>query len=386
MSRVWWRVTGLVAAREWRARTRPRSFRIVTALLMLAVAAAVVVPRLTSGSESIKKVGIVGSDQTAAKAVQLTGSVVGSKVRVIPVTDPESARRQLRKGSLDVVLIPGREVLIKQQPAVGLGSDTATLANALAQLSRRASTPPEPKALPVRALTPPPGSLTPRITGMVVLILIYVLIFVYGQRIAQGVGDEKQSRVAEVLLATVQPTQLLTGKVIGMGLVALAQVATMLVVFLGSGLAVGSSLIHGATGGVVAFGALWFILGYAFYCTAFGAIGSLLSRSGDAANATFPMMIPMIVAYSMSFSVLFGDASTFFRILAFIPLTAPMAMPTLYAIGAASTLEITISVAITIIATVAMARLGGMIYGRAIMRTGARVRLREVLGSGENPT
>jgi ABC-2 type transport system permease protein len=213
-----------------------------------------------------------------------------------------------------------------------------------------------------------------------VIILIYLLIFVYGQRIAQGVGDEKQSRVVEVLLATLRPTQLLTGKVIGIGLVALGQVAAALVVFVVLGLAVGSDVVKGASGGVVAIGALWFVLGYAFYCTAFAAAGSLLSRSSDAANVSFPLAIPLIAAYGISFSVLFGDVTTFYRVLAFLPPTAPVAMPTVYAVGAASALDIVISALITAAATIGMTWLGGLIYQRAIMRTGERVRLRQVLG------
>jgi ABC-2 type transport system permease protein len=215
---------------------------------------------------------------------------------------------------------------------------------------------------------------------MGVIIVIYILILIYGQRITQGVGDEKQSRVVEVLLATLRPTQLLTGKVIGIGLVALAQVAAALVVFIGLGLAVGSDVVRGASAGVVGIGALWFVLGYAFYCTAFAAVGSMISRSSDAANVSFPVMIPLVAAYAISFSVLFGDVGTFYRVLAFLPPTAPVAMPTVYAVGAASALDIVVSAAITVVATIGMAWVGGLIYGRAIMRTGERVRLRQVLG------
>jgi ABC-2 type transport system permease protein len=177
-----------------------------------------------------------------------------------------------------------------------------------------------------------------------------------------------------------RPTQLLTGKVIGIGLVALGQVAAALAVFVVLGLAVGSDLVHGASGGVVAVGALWFVLGYAFYCTAFAAAGSLLSRSSDAANVAFPIAIPLIAAYAISFSVLFGHVSGFYRVLGFLPPTAPVAMPTLYAVGAASAAGIVVSAVITAAATIGMTWVGGLVYQRAIMRTGERVRLKQVLG------
>jgi ABC-2 type transport system permease protein len=374
-------MTWLVARREMRARMRARSARIFTAILLLAVAAAVVIPALVSGGGGAKRVGVLGGDASLTRTVRLAGRVLDTPVRAVPVRDLAAARAGLEDGSLDAVLVGGREVLVKQRAAQGVDSAGETGARVLAQLAATGGKlPQQPAALPIRALEPPPPSLTPRLTGMGVIVLIYLLIFVYGQRIAQGVGDEKQSRVVEVLLATLRPTQLLSGKVIGVGLVALGQVAAALVVFLGLGLAVGSDLVRGASGGVVAVGALWFVLGYAFYCTAFAAAGSLLSRASDAANVAFPLAIPLIAAYAISFSVLFGHVSGFYRVLAFLPPTAPVAMPTLYAVGAASAAGIVISAALTVAATIGMSRLGGLIYQRAIMRTGERVRLKQVLG------
>jgi ABC-2 type transport system permease protein len=380
VSRGWWRMTWLVAQHELRARTRAKSARVFTAILLVAVAAAVVIPALVSGGGA-KRVGVVGGDTAALRrTVKLAGRVLDRDVQAVPLPSVAAGRTGLRDGSLEAVLVDGREVLVKQRAAEGVSSDSETGARVLAQLAATGGKlPVQPSALPIRALEPPP-SLTPRLTGMAVIVLIYLLIFVYGQRITQGVGDEKQSRVVEVLLATLRPTQLLTGKMIGIGLVAMAQVGAALAVFLLLGLAVGSDLVRGVAGGVVAVGALWFVLGYAFYCTAFAAAGSLLSRSSDAANVSTPLAIPLIAAYGISFSVLFGHVSAFYRVLAYFPPTAPVAMPTVYAVGAASALDIVVSAAITVAATVAMTWLGGLIYQRAIMRTGERVRLRQVLG------
>jgi ABC-2 type transport system permease protein len=384
MSGGWWAMTWLVARREMRVRTRARSARIFTVILLVAVAAAVVIPALVSGGHGAKRVGVVGGDPAAlARTVRLAGRVLDTNVRAVPLPDLAAGRAGLKDGSLQAVLVDGREVLVKQRSAQGVSSADDTSVRVLAQLAATGGKlPRQPAALPIRALEPPPRSLTPRLTGMGVIVLIYLLIFVYGQRIAQGVGDEKQSRVVEVLLATLRPTQLLSGKVIGIGLVALGQVAAALVVFVGLGFAVGSDLVHGAAGGVVAIGALWFLLGYAFYCTAFAAAGSLLSRSSDAANVAFPLAIPLIAAYGISFSVLFGHVSGFYRVLGFLPPTAPVAMPTLYAVGAVSTAAIVASALITVAATVGLTWVGGLVYQRAIMRTGERVRLRQVLGRG----
>ena len=68
--------------------------------------------------------------------------------------------------------------------------------------------------------------------------------------------------------------------------------------------------------------------------------------------------------------------------LAFIPFTAPVTMPVLVAVGDASAWQVALSAVITLIATAGMARLAGTIYGRAILRTGGRLKVRQVLRSG----
>jgi ABC-type Na+ efflux pump, permease component len=69
------------------------------------------------------------------------------------------------------------------------------------------------------------------------VVLVWVLISAYGSQIAMGVGEEKQNRIVEVILASVRPIQLLVGKVTGIGILALAQAALMVAAFLGLGAA-----------------------------------------------------------------------------------------------------------------------------------------------------
>ncbi len=185
--------------------------------------------------------------------------------------------------------------------------------------------------------------------------------------------------MVEVLLATVRATQLLSGKVIGFAALAFAQMLALGVTFAVAALAVGSHAIRGAAGVVVLIGALWLILGYGLYCCAFAAAGSLITRQSDAGNASMPLLIPLIVVYSLSNGALFNGASPFYHALAYVPWTAPIAMPTLFAIGAVSAWQMIVSALLCVLATIATARLAGVIYERAVMRTGARLKLRQVL-------
>jgi ABC-2 type transport system permease protein len=383
MNRAWWTPTLLVAGRERRERMEARSYRITTLILVLAVAAAVAIPSLIGGGDDTSKVGVVGSDTAALTGtVRQAAAVLGERVDVTAFADLAAARSKLRAGDLDAVYVGGRELLLEQQPTEGSSDDgKARLAVAIAQLARAPARPvaPRAQALPVRGLKAA-TSLATRLTGMAVVILIYLLVFIYGQRITSGVVEEKSSRVVEVLLASVRPSQLLTGKVLGMGITAFVQVAALLASFLVTATAAGSSLLDGAALGVVLVGALWLVLGYALHCTAFAAAGSLISRESDASNVTFPVVLPLLLAYILSFGTIFGGSpGTFFTLLAYFPPTAPVASTTLYATGDIGLVEVAIAAAICLAATVATARLAATIYERSILRTGARVRLREAL-------
>lgn len=316
------------------------------------------------------------------------------QVTVVPEPDVASAEAALRSGSVSVVLVGDTEVLVKQLSLGGGGGKCSgsTFPGVLAQLgglSRLYSvlppgTAPSSLTLPVRPLIPGSGpSLATRITGLFTVILLWVLISVYGSQIAIGVGEEKSSRIVEVLLSTVRPTQLLTGKVLGIGLLVLAQAAAMIAVFLGLGFAVGSSLVHGAAPGIVVAGAVFFVIGYAFYCTAYAAAGSLVSRQSEVGNVILPVQIPLVIAYALSYTVIYSStgASLFYRVLGYLPPTAPVAMPVLYAAGDVQVWQVVVSAALCAAGAVLTARVAAKIYARSILRTGARVQLRQVLRS-----
>jgi ABC-2 type transport system permease protein len=396
MNRNWWTLTWLVAKREITDRARARSFWIASALLLVAVIAGAVIPALLQGSHSTARVGVIdGPAGTLAETAVEAGRISGTGITVVFPTSMAQARSDLLAGSLDAVLVGDREVLVRQQGVFGSSTPGNSLPGALAQIAGLqrlyAALPPAAAAslenrgiaVPVRGLTAPPRGLASRITGLAVAVLMYVIILTYGIRITIGVGEEKASRVVEVLLTALRPVQLLVGKVIGMGLLALAQIVVMVGTYLLLGHAVGTTAIRGTATSVVLAGGLWLILGYAFYCTAFAAAGSLITRQADAYNAALPLQIPLTLAYVLSYTVIYASSvNPFYHVLAFIPFTAPVAMPVLVAVGAAPAWQVAVSAVITVAATAGMARLAGTIYERAILRSGGRLKVRQVLAAG----
>jgi ABC-2 type transport system permease protein len=378
MRRSWWTGTLLVARRDWNERIGARSYRITTVVLVVAVALAVGIPALVSSSGKPHKVGVVGGAQGAA-TVREAGAVIKQKVQPIPFATVAAATDRLHAGGLSAVYVVGRRVLIKQTPASGTSSPA--LADAIAQLGAGGpSAGPLARALPVHGLEQAAKPLSTRLTGMAVCILIYILVMTYGQRITSGVVEEKSSRVVEILLSSIRPAQLLIGKVLGIGATALVQVAALVAAFFIVAEATGSNILHGAAAGVVVIGAIWMVLGYALYCTMFAAAGSMVSRESDANNITFPVVIPLLIAYILSFNVIFSaSGGGFYKVLAYIPLTAPVASVVEYAVGTIGIAQVLIGYAFSVALLIVLARIAAKIYENSILRTGARITLREAL-------
>ena len=214
---------------------------------------------------------------------------------------------------------------------------------------------------------------------MIGLILIFLMLTQYNTWILMGVMEEKSSRVIEVLMAAVRPIQLLTGKVVGIGLVAFGQAALIVAVALGLAAVVGSDLLHGSQPLVVATILVEMVLGYAFYCWVYAAAGSMAERQDQVQSLALPLSLPILFGYIFAITAASsGSASTLLRVLGYLPPTAPFAMPVLVGFSAVTWWQFLASAAISVVCTVFVARLATSVYRRAILRTGRRVRLREV--------
>lgn len=197
-----------------------------------------------------------------------------------------------------------------------------------------------------------------------------------------GVMQEKSSRVVEVLLAMVRPIQLLGGKVLGIGLVALGQAAVVVGFALALGAVVGSDILKGTAPTGVLAELLWLVLGYAFYCWVHAAAGSTAERQDQVQTLALPLSLPILFAYIFSITVASsGHPNLFFDVLAYLPPTAPFCMSVLVGLNKVTWWQFTASACISLIATAGMAVFAARIYRRAVLQTGGRVRLRELLAA-----
>ena len=156
-----------------------------------------------------------------------------------------------------------------------------------------------------------------------------------------------------------------------------AQLAVTALAALVAALAVGSASIPAISGGVLAWAVAWFILGYALYAMAYGALGSLASRTDDAATAAAPVSYGLSAAYFATFVVVTGNPdSVGSKLLSLFPATAPFALPGRIAIGAAAWWEPIIAAALTIAAIAGLVLLAGRVYTAAVLHSGPRLSLK----------
>ncbi len=387
---------GLIAGREIRTRVRSKAFVITTVITALTLVALAIVVSVIQGQANTSKIGVAaGLEQRFAPVLQAVAQRTGKDLQITSVTDPAKGRAQVSEGNLDLFvasttptsvtvvvdsnLDAGMQAVLQaalQQDIVAaevarLGGNPQAVAADLASAEVR-----------VQALTPPPPYDPQRLfLGVIAGILIYLALMLAGQMVAQGVVEEKSSRVVELLLATVRPWQLMTGKVLGLGTLGLIQMTFIGAAGITAGVATGAlDLPVAAAAGIVGWLLVWFLLGYLAYAFVFAALGALVSRQEDVGGVVTPVTMILIVGYVLGVSVLPVDPyNTVVSVLSLIPALSPTLMPIRLAIGGVPWWQTTLALVLMLATIPVLVALASRIYRNAVVRSGAKVRLRDAL-------
>jgi ABC-2 type transport system permease protein len=194
------------------------------------------------------------------------------------------------------------------------------------------------------------------------------------------VTEEKSSRVIELLLTTVSPRRLLTGKVLGIGLLGLAQLLMAGGAALLAGRLAGGAGLPSVAPETVLLVVLWFVLGYVFYSVAFAAAGALVSRQEDLTAAMLPITLVLIGSFYLALIVSTGDPDSIVaRVAAFLPPFAPMVVPARMVLGDMTVLGLAAAIVVDVVGTAALIVFAARVYERAILRVGAPVKLRRLM-------
>ena len=212
--------------------------------------------------------------------------------------------------------------------------------------------------------------------ALVFTVLMFMAIMLYGTWVAQGVVEEKSSRVMEIMVNAATPRDLLAGKVLGIGLAAMTQLLPMLLVG-GVVFALQRRIIEaiGADTGAIAgidFGSLsatavgwflvYFLLGFILYAAMYAALGSLVSRQEEVNQAISPMMTIMFIGYFAAIFSINASDNVIAEILAIFPLTSPFVMISRTVMGRAEGWQIALSLALLVAALVLAVLFAARVY------------------------
>ena len=373
--------TFLVARREVRMRLRSRVFVGGTIVMAVLVVVGIVAASLLAGKTNPVRVGFSGGSQALEHSFTATAAALGVPVTVSDIADVTAGEAQVTAGTLDV-LVTGSSTAptaVAKEAMPSSVESALSLAAEAARLSDAGLSPAAVKSamalVPIHLLAPPNPKDTENVLASLALgIILWIALGQYGNMVAQGVVEEKATRIMEILLATIQPSRLLTGKVIGIGLVGLLQLtivgtAALVAVHVTNVAPIPALGLVSILGDI-----LWFLIGFLFYATAYAAVASLVSRQEEIQSAVAPIGILQIAGYLLVYASLPNPSGPLATVCSLLPPFAPILMAVRMAASDVPFWQVGLAVALDIASIVGLTWLAGRMYTNAAMRIGARVR------------
>jgi len=386
-----WRQVALLAKREFLERVRSKPFIVTMSLLVVAILAiGPVVSRFSGGDEQATSIGLAG-DEVAGIELELEAQAVlfEMEIDVERFSSRSDAETALIEGEVAVVLVDRTEIVFHTGGSSRLTAlvhgavDTALKTEALTELGlsdNEIAVVVEPVPVEVTTLEETNAQdEAKRGAAFAGAIFLYISIIMFGQFVAMGTVEEKQNRVVEVILSRVRPWQILVGKVVGIGLIGLFQLAAF------SGAAYTSAQladlpdIDVAAIGLPIIASLffWFILGYTFYAFLYAAVGSTVSRQEDLQGAIMIPIVLIMPGYLLAIFAAENPEALLPTVASWLPPWAPFVMPVRIAADVVQPWEIVVAVVGTALGAVALVWIGSRVYSGALLRTGTKISLRE---------
>lgn len=220
----------------------------------------------------------------------------------------------------------------------------------------------------------------------IIIIFLFIAIMTSGQLIASEVTAEKSSRIMEILITSVAPLTQMFGKIFGMFLVVLSQVAFYIAVILInlsfphnkdtlSGFSIDLSSIDPM---LLVYSLIFFLTGFFLFATLYAAVGSIVSRTEDLGQATMPMtFISLAGFYIAMFSISTPD-SLLVKITSFVPLFSPFVMTLRLGLTGVPTWEVLVSIGILLVTIYVAVYASAKIYRTGVLMYGKRPSIKEI--------
>jgi ABC-2 type transport system permease protein len=219
------------------------------------------------------------------------------------------------------------------------------------------------------------------------VILLFMSLLLYGVAMLRGVLEEKSTRVMEVLLGSVTPNELMTGKILGIGLVGLTQMLIYMVTAGALRIYVLMKMSGGETSWIqdalapakLAYFVIFFLLGYFFYTALFAAVGAVCNSEQEAQNLQQPLTMSLMIPYIMTFYFVRNPDSIAAVIMSMIPPFAPMIMFTRLSVGSVPVWQVALSLTLLVASTWLVFRGAAKVFRIGILMYGKRPTIPEIL-------
>ena len=245
-----------------------------------------------------------------------------------------------------------------------------------------------PAQVETRALAPEVKTQSTSIMGFVlpfaVMFILFFVITMSGGYMLQSVAKEKENRTAEVLLLSISPRELMLGKVLGLGAVALAQMIVWLgggLVLMGGGLAI-ASVVTGQSLrlGFVLAAFVYFLLGYFLYASLLGAVGALAPTAREGAQFNFIIILPLLVPFYLNQAFTSDPNGMLATVLSLFPFTAPTAMMARLSVVAVPAWQVAVSLTGLLVTTYLMVLLAARFFRADTLLSHATLSWRRLIG------
>ncbi|MDO5701107.1 MAG: ABC transporter permease [Bowdeniella nasicola] len=389
------KTTMIVARRELRTNLfKPSSLISVLVFIVLLVGGMIVMNYFTH-SEADSPDVTIGTPADSELSTALEAASTDVEVEIREVSSEAEARSLIEEGDIDgyvtgepatptVLVAPGEgerviELATALSQRAALAAQIEDLGGDMASISQAVAT-----AAPNVVLTSDEEAEIDGKNLFFAMVALGVLLFTLitgGATLGMGVVEEKSSRVVEILLATIRPSQLLAGKIIGIGASLLIQLALYAAAILITGSVLGMlDGVEMASPPYLIQLLAWAVIGYLIYALLWGSLSATVSRQEDIGAITTPMTFLSLGAFYLSiFLVPNSPDATATLVLSQVPFFAPFMIPMRQALGGIETWEIALGYTLSIAMIGVLLWLGATIYKRAILHSGGRMKLSEAL-------
>ena len=213
------------------------------------------------------------------------------------------------------------------------------------------------------------------VVPMIFVFVLFMIIFTSGQLLLRSVMEERTSRTIELLLSTVNPLQLMTGKILGLGLLGVTQmIIYVLTAFIAN---------HYKNWGVLEYSQIpvlliYFLLGYLFYASIFAMIGTFFSSEQEAQQSTSIISFIAILPFIFGSYFISNPSSYLTTVFSYIPPLTPFMMIMRIGMGTVETLEIIYTSFLLVISCLLMLKLSGKLFKVTILMYGKRISIKEI--------